>query len=220
MGKVTKKILGATRGKVGDVVFRKFRQMNVDSAYQPTPANPRTEAQMIQRSIFGEMSRMAHATAQGINIGLSWKAKSSNLSPRNWFVRLNKNNFTSSNPGIVQVSYQELIFSTGDRMEANFSPLDLDNPLEVGISWSAEATAVDEKAELYFVVYSPDAKEAVVSGAAKLEDHGKTVTVPAHWNALKVYVYAIEVAVADHPEYNIVKGQTYRSTYIGTGNIG
>lgn len=220
MGKVTKKILGATRGKVGDVVFRKFRQMNVDSAYQPTPANPRTEAQMIQRAIFGEMSRMAHVTAQGINIGLSWKAKSSNLSPRNWFVRLNKENFSSTNPANVDVAFQELIFSTGDRMEANFGNLDLDNPLEVGISWTPETTAVDTNAELTFIVYSPDAKEAIISEAAKLSERNKTVTVPSHWNALKVYVYAIEVAVADHPEHNIVKGQTYRSTYIGTGNIG
>ena len=219
MGKVTKKILGATRGKVGDVVFRKFRQMNVDSAYQPTPANPRTEAQMIQRAIFGEMSRMAHATAQGINIGLSWRAKGSNLSPRNWFLRLNKENFSSTNPATVEVAYQELIFSTGDRIEADFGNLDLDNPLEVGISWSVESNAVDTNAELHFIVYSPDAKQAVVSEATKLSANSKTVTVPSHWNALKVYVYGVEVAVDDHPEQGIVKGQTYRSTYIGTGNI-
>lgn len=220
MGKVTKKVLGATRGKVGDVVFRKFRQMNVDSAYQPAPANPRTTAQMIHRAIFGEMSRMAHATAQGINLGLSFKAKSTNLSPRNWFIRLNKSRFSSTNPAVVEVSYQELVFSTGDRIEANFGQLDLDNPLEVGISWTAESNAVDTDAELYFIIYSPDAKEAVVTESSKLSERSETVTVPSHWNALKVYVYAIEVAVADHPEHNIVKGQTYRSTYIGTGNIG
>lgn len=219
MGKVTKKVLGATRGKVGDVVFRKFRQMNVDSAYQPAPANPRTTAQMIQRAIFGEMSRMAHATAQGINIGLSWKAKGTNLSPRNWFVRLNKEHFTSTNPATVQVSYADLLFSTGDRIEVNFGALGLDNPLEVGLTWSIEATAVDTDAELYFVIYAPDAKEGIVSEAAKLSERSKTVTVPSHWNALQVYVYAVEVAVADHPEQNIVKGQTYETDYVGQGLI-
>lgn len=220
MGKVTKKILGATRGKVGDVVFRKFRQMNVNSSYQPNPLNPDTKAQQLQRGIFAVMSKTATSMAKGIKVGFGYKAKGTNLSPRNWFVRTNKEWFTSNQPGIVTISYPELVMSLGRTCEADFNALDFDDANVVGVSWTPLSTAVDTNAELHIVVVCPDNEGCLVSTAAKLSEGSVNVSTPDEWNGLKVHCYAIETAVADHPEDDIVKGQTYRSVYLGQGNIG
>lgn len=220
MGKVTKKILGATRGKVGDVVFRKFRQLNVNSSYQPNPLNPNTNAQQLQRGIFAQMSKTATSMAKAIKVGFGYKAKGTNLSPRNWFVRINKEWFTSSQPGIVTISYPELVMSMGRACEATFNPLDFDDPNVVGVEWTPLSSAIDMNAELYFAVVVPDAEGCIVSSAAKLSDNSINVSTPAEWSGLKAHVYAIQMAVADHPEDDIVKGMTYRSVYVGQGNIG
>lgn len=220
MGKVTKKILGATRGKVGDVVFRKFRQMNVNSSYQPNPLNPDTRAQQLQRGIFGVMSKTATSMAKALKVGFGYKAKGTNLSPRNWFVRINKEWFTSTQPGIVTISYPELVMSLGRTCEAAFSTLDFDDPNTVGVSWTPLSTAVDLNAELHIVVVCPDFNGCIVSPAAKLSENSINVSVPSEWNGLNVHCYAIETAVNDHPEDDVVKGMTYHSVYLGTGMIG
>lgn len=220
MGKVTKKILGATRGKVGDVVFRKFRQANVDSAYQPTPFNPKTEAQQLQRGIFAAMSSLARGMSPAINKGMAFAAKGTMLSPRNLFVRTNKSCFTSSTPGLVSISYPELELALGGRNHCSFSSPSFDNPLEVEANWSVWDTTADNNNKVVIVVYCPDSNEVILSAAVNLSADTASLTVPSRWNGLKVHVWGLEFAAADDPDNNIVKGQPFASVYIGTGNIG
>lgn len=220
MGKVTKKILGATRGKVGDVVFRKFRMANVDSAYQPNPFNPNTEAQRLQRGKFAVMSNLAQEMAPAINKGFAFAVKGTMLSPRNRFIRENKACFTGSDPALITINWLALKVSLGARSHCDFATPSFDNPLEVQATFTSSDVTADSNNQVYLVVYAQDAKESILSAPAKLEDGVVSVTVPSHWNGLKVQVYAMEVSAADHPEDYIVKGQPYASVYVGQGNIG
>lgn len=220
MGKVTKKILGATRGKVGDVVFRKFRMANVDSAYQPNPFNPNTEAQRLQRGKFSVMSNHAQEMAVIINKGLAFAVKGTMLSPRNRFIRENKGCFTGSQPDNITVSYTTMKVALGSRSHCDFASPSFDNPLEVQAIFTTADMTADSNNQVYLAVYCPDAKEAILSAPAKLEDGSVSVNVPSHWNGLKVHVWGMEFSAADHPEDYIVKGQPYASVYVGQGNIG
>lgn len=49
--------LGQARGKIGSVVFSRLRGVQVSRAYNPSPANPRTDAQSRQRSFFASVSQ-------------------------------------------------------------------------------------------------------------------------------------------------------------------
>jgi hypothetical protein len=220
MGKVTKKILGATRGKVGDVVFRKFRMANVDSAYQPNPFNPNTEAQRLQRGKFAIMSNLAQEMAPAINKGFAFAVKGTMLSPRNRFIRENKTCFTGSDPNLITVNYNALKVALGARSHCNYSVPSFDNPLEVEVSFTSTDATADANNQVVLVVYCPDDKSCVVSPAAKLSDGSVSATVPSEWNGLKVHVWGVEYSAEDHPEDYIVKGQPYASIYVGQGNIG
>lgn len=220
MGKVTKKILGATRGKVGDVVFRKFRTANVDSAYQPNPHNPKTEAQMLQRGLFSTMSGLAQAMAPAINKGMAFATKGTMLSPRNLFIRKNKSNFTSTVPGSVSISYPSIELAVGNPGHCDFSSPSFDDPLTIEAAWTPEGSAADANGKVVLAVYSPESNETLLSAEATVQTGRISMTVPSHWNGLKVHVWAMEFAAADDPENYIVKGQPFASVYVGTGNIG
>lgn len=49
--------LGQARGKIGSVVFSRLRGVQVSRAYNPSPANPRTDAQSRQRAFFASVSQ-------------------------------------------------------------------------------------------------------------------------------------------------------------------
>lgn len=220
MGKVTKKILGATRGKVGDVVFRKFRMANVDSAYQPNPFNPNTEAQRLQRGKFAVMSSLAQEMAPAINKGFAFAVKGTMLSPRNRFIRENKACFTGNQPDNITINYNAMMVALGYRSHCSYNVPSFDNPLEVEVSFTSTDVTADANNQIVLVVYCPDDKACVVSPAAKLSDGSVSVNVPSEWNGLKVHVWGVEYSAADHPEDYIVKGQPYASIYVGQGNIG
>lgn len=56
MGKVYSPLAGRIKGRVGSTVFRKGQNGTVAGQYQPSVANPKTEAQAIQRAAFATAS--------------------------------------------------------------------------------------------------------------------------------------------------------------------
>lgn len=80
--------MGQLRGKVGDVVFSRLNGEQVSRAYNGSPANPRSDAQMYQRMILSSVvSFYKHATQNFFKF--AFEDKRANESDYNAFVRRN-----------------------------------------------------------------------------------------------------------------------------------
>lgn len=80
--------MGQLRGKVGDVVFSRLNGEQVSRAYNGSPANPRSDAQMYQRMILASVvSFYKHATQNFFKF--AFEDKRANESDYNAFVRRN-----------------------------------------------------------------------------------------------------------------------------------
>lgn len=81
-------LMGQLRGKVGDVVFSRLNGEQVSRAYNGSPANPRSDAQMYQRMILASVvSFYKHATQNFFKF--AFEDKRANESDYNAFVRRN-----------------------------------------------------------------------------------------------------------------------------------
>lgn len=223
MSKNVAGILGNQYGKVGPVVARKFREENVYSKYQPNVKNPRTEKQMVQRARFKALSELAHAFACGARMGFIQAASGTNMSPRNLFQKLNFPNVSASGPESVNVDYTAIQVAKGALARVAFSGPRFDTPNQVDIDWTQNGAPcqMTEDDMVYVVVHCPDARSTIVSNPVKRTEETTSVTVPSHWNGMKVHVYGfVRNDGADNTEFGIPHGECSDSVYCGTGNIG
>lgn len=75
--------LGQARGKIGSVVFSRLRGVQVSRAYNPSPANPRTDAQSRQRAFFASVSQYYKSFRYLIEQGQEG-VQTGQLSIQNW----------------------------------------------------------------------------------------------------------------------------------------
>ena len=219
MSKVTKKILGSARGRVGDVVFRKFRVATVASAYQPTPRDPKTNAQQLVRTRFGALRALAVSFAPIATIGFGTATKGTMLTPRNLFVKRNWKNVTASEPGTAVVDYSELTVAEGSLPSVAFKTPHFDNPNEVEVLWDDVAT-LGLDAKVYVFAYCQDKGFGILSHYVTAGSGTVTLEVPASWSGLRVELYGVTIwDAADNVNLGYTKGQTAPSAYIGYGTI-
>lgn len=129
MGKVTS-LYGKTTGKIGSIVFSTSGGQTIAREYNPSVANPNTEAQVNQRARMKLMSQLSSAMASVITM-----QKTGLVSARNKFV---KRNFASSNAsgGTAQVSYENLQLTEGTAPLGQVVGIILNNVIRIGISGS------------------------------------------------------------------------------------
>ena len=224
MSKNAKGILGQQVGKVGPVVARLFRGMNVYTAYQPVVANPKTEGQTIHRMIFKAISVLAHGFGCGARIGFLTFAKGTKLSPRNWFQKTNFGAVTASGTNILNIDFTSMKVARGGLYGAAFDVLDFDTPSVVSVEFSrdnAPACQCTANDKVYLYVYAPDLNTGILSQAVATTASTVTVNVPTAWNGLKVHAWGFvrNEGQADE-EKGIAAGECSDSVYLGTGNIG
>lgn len=225
MSKNAKGVLGGQVGKIGPVVARKFRTLNVYSAYQPNVKNPRTEKQQLNRVRFAAMSELAHGFGCAVRLGLQTAVKGTDWSMRNLFSKLNIDLVTPTNVDSVDIDYTAIQISKGGLCPVHFETPLFDTPQSVAVEFDGQfetnpcqQTANDK---VYLVVYSPDAKRAVVSTGVKRSEESVSVKVPADWNGTKVQVYGfVRNDGPENLEFNIAAGECSDSSYLGSGTIG
>lgn len=218
MAKVTKKVLGASRGKVADVVFRKYRVANVAQSYQPAPQNPRTAAQVSQRTKFGKLSDLAQGMAPVINIAARYETRGTMLSPRNKFIRLNKDCFAGN-----AISYPEIILNGQSRLVFIPGDVDTDNPNEIKVEYEPIITgSAANQWDIYLVVYSKDMNGVVyekdtMSGTST---GSVTINTPSSWGGLQVHLFMFAIYKGeDDVENGLYKGCASSSQFAGATNI-
>lgn len=209
--------LSPIKNKLGNAVGRKWRTLDVLSAYNGHPRNPRTTAQQIQRGRFGSAAALAGAFGDAVMLGFEAVCKGTKIPQKSYFIKKNWESITSDTPGNVTIDYAELVIAQGTLVKPAMAAPTFLEPLEVAVvntdnSGTGNAKATDY---IYVFVYSPEAAAGVLSSGNKRADASVTVNVPAAWNGHRVHVWGFAYGDPDHENAGLVSG----STYIGNGTI-
>lgn len=224
MSKNAKGVLGQQVGKVGPVVARKFRNLDVYSAYQPSVKNPRTSKQQLNRLRFATVSRLAHGFGCAVRLGFGAAVRGTKESMRNRFMRLNVANVTTIGPDSVDIDYTGFVVAQGGLCPVHFNTPLFDTPMSVVVNFdemNANACQKTANDKVYVVVYNPDANLAVVGEGVERSENKVEVHVPSNWNGTKVQVYGFVRNDGEaNTEFDIAAGECSDSQYIGSGSIG
>lgn len=224
MSKNAKGVLGQQVGKVGPVVARKFRNLDVYSAYQPNVKNPRTSKQQLNRLRFATISRLAHGFGCAVRLGFGAAVRGTKESMRNRFTKVNIPYVEASGIDSVSIDFTALVVAQGGLCPVHFSTPLFDTPKSVLVNFdemNANACQKTANDKVYVVVYSPDANLAVVGEGVERSAKSATVNVPSNWNGTKVHVWGFVRNDGEaNTEFNIAAGECSDSQYIGSGTIG
>ncbi len=224
MSKNAKGVLGQQVGKVGPVVARKFRSLDVYSAYQPKVKNPRTSKQQLNRLRFATISRIAHGFGCAVRLGFGAAVSGTKESMRNRFTKINIPFVTADGPDSADVDYTAFVVAQGGLCPVHFNSPMFDTPNSVEVQFdemNANACQKTANDKVYVVVYSPDANLAVVGEGVERSAKSVKVQVPSNWNGTKVQVYGFVRNDGEaNLEFGIAAGECSDSQYIGSGSIG
>lgn len=212
-------ILDEYKNKIGNVVGRRWRNLDVISKYQPNVKNPNTKKQQEQRLKFAELSRLAKGFRIPLATSMAGVAAGTRNPVRGQFIARNMNAIGVTLPDTVDVDYDQLKVSAGGYAEASFGSPAFDNPLEVAIAFSydviPDVTSGDDM--VHIVVYNPGAGLALEK-AVKASTGTCTVNVPNGWNGEVVHVWGYTVA-AEAGSHPTSPSQVSPSRYLGNGSI-
>lgn len=207
-------ILGGFRNKVGTVIGFFWKGKAVMRGYKDLgPKSTYSEEQLLVQTRFGALGKLAQVFLSAITGGFYKVATRKKMTASNIFVKKNWEMSHSTVPGIASIDYPELIISQGDIHNVDFTTPSFDNPLEIEVTFSTVSPYDDSNDKVYMFAYSPDANEGLLSEAVKRDAGRISMTVPSHWNGLKVHVWGYAQSAKDKKVYS-------DSSYIGTGNIG
>lgn len=217
MGKVDTGILGEIRKKVGPVVGRKWRNLNVIAKYQSNVRNPRTDSQQTNRLRFKTISKLASNFGEVAKIGFAVVTKGTKVPPRAKFVKENFATVTAVDPSSASISYIDLILSSGSLPAVDCETPNFATALTVKVAQndtsSVQGASADDKVAL--VVLDKETNQVVMSDPFSRTEPELDCSVPASWNGHDAYVWVI--AWSDGEDLTIEKVMT--SIYLGNGAI-
>lgn len=221
MAKYRLGVMGTFKNKVGIVVGRKWRNLNVMSAYQGDVKNPNTSKQQIVRKKFGTLSSLAASFSKVVRYGYAGVSAGTKVPQRCAFITQNYEGdvVKVTLPDTISVDYTLMQVSRGSHMEASYGSPKFDDPLTVTVTFSYEVIADFSKAtdKVYLVVYNPGEDRCVMAqGLASAQTI--SCVVPNAWNGEIVHVWAF-VIDGDVEGLPTDATQVSNSRYIGNGSI-
>lgn len=212
-------ILDEYKNKVGNVVGRRWRGLDVISKYQPNVSNPNTPAQQEQRMKFGALSELAKAFRIPLGISMAGVAAGSKNPVRGQFMSRNVEAIEVVLPDTVSVDYTSLKVAEGGYIEAEFGNLDLTTALTVKVPFTYNIISGVNSGndKVHIVVYNREAGLAL-EAEASANAGSVTFTAPASWNGAEIHVwgYVVAEAAGNRPTS---PSQVSPSYYIGNGSI-
>lgn len=213
--------MGTFKNKVGIVVGRKWRNLNVMSAYQGDVKNPNTSKQQLVRMKFGTLSSLAAAFSKAVRYGYAGVSAGTKVPQRCAFIKDNYegNVVEITLPSTIDVDYTNMQVSKGSHMEASFGSPNFDEPLTVTVAFSYEIITDFSKVndKVHLVVYNPGDNRVVMAQAAA-STRTISCVVPNAWNGETVHVWAF-VIDGDVEGLPTDPNQVSNSHYIGNGTI-
>lgn len=228
MAKIKGNVLGINRGKVGEVLFRKWRGQYIAGSMPTQMGNPNTLAQQIQRAKLSAMSKFARGFATGAAIGLKPNYKGTALGWRNYFSKLNWDELDAtlapSQP--VTIDLTKVRLSTGAVPAPSFQSPVFDQGLTLEVSYNADSgvPGTDSKDLVYLFAYQADLNQGLLGEPSQRSEGTAGVKCPAAWSGMKVHLYGFCVKSKDDIDSQtgitiFAKGDTSVTTYLGSGNL-
>lgn len=225
MAIITGGLHGQAKKRVGNVVYRKWRNLDVAAKYQPNVSNPKTEAQELVRTRFGAASVLAGNFGAALVLGFKSIVAGTKVPPKSYFIKKNWSFIHADNPGAATIDYSELKISDGPIMAPSFGTLDTNTPLTVKVPINDNSgQTVSSSDEVRLVIMCPENGQTILSEAVTRGDESIEVTVPSSWNGMRVHVWGFatwgkEVLSVQGIPINHTMGDASPSIYIGSGDI-
>lgn len=194
MAKYRLGVMGTFENKVGIVVGRKWRNLDVMSAYQPKVFNPNTKRQVEQRQRFGAASKLARGMKLGLAYGFAGVAAGTKSPARSRFVQANIPAVEFTWPDTIDIDYSMVKVSDGSHMNATYGTPASTEPLQIDLTYSMPIVEgfSNEDDNVFMVAYNP-ADGNCVMVSARANAGSVSVMVPNSWNGETVHVYAFVV---------------------------
>lgn len=186
--------MGTFSNKVGIVVGRKWRNLDVMSAYQPKVFNPNTKKQVEQRQRFGAASTLARGMKLGLAYGFAGVAAGTKSPARSRFVQANIPAIEFTWPDTIDIDYTMVKVSDGSHMNATYGTPSSTEPLQIDLTYSMSYVEgfSSEDDNVFLVAYNPADGNCVIAHE-KANAGSLSVIVPNNWNGETVHVYAFVV---------------------------
>lgn len=209
--------LKGQRGRVGNVVFRKFRSGYVTSSRPEFIKRTPTPAEVMRRNRFAVLSKLTAAFAKGAVLGF-YPNTVGMMGARNQFSKRNAQYVTVANDGVVNVDYAKIDLTSADKLPAPaFQTPTSPEDLIVAVAYSS-ASDVDFTSQndiIRVLVYSPDFNMSVMSAGTLRSAGQATVKVPAAWSGAEVHVYGFAIG----GEEGVNKDWRSNTAYLGKTTV-
>lgn len=194
MAKYRLGVMGTFSNKVGIVVGRKWRNLDVMSAYQPKVFNPNTKKQMEQRQRFGAASTLARGMKLGLAYGFAGVAAGTKSPARSRFVQANIPAIEFTWPDTIDIDYAMVKVSDGSHLNATFGTPASTEPLRIKLSFSMSMVSgfSTDDDNVFVLAYNP-ADGTCVLQSARAAAGSIDMEVPNSWNGETVHVYGFVV---------------------------
>lgn len=223
MAKYRLGVMGTFSNKVGIVVGRKWRNLDVMSAYQPKVSNPNTKKQVEQRQRFGEASKLARGMKLGLAYGFAGVAAGTKSPARSRFVQANVKAVEFTWPDTIDIDYTMVKVSDGSHINATYGTPKSDQPQQIDLTFSYPMIGgfTSDNDSVFMVAYNPADKNCVIANT-RANSGSISVTVPNSWNGETVHVYAFVIGEEAGYGLNIRPtdpAQVSETHYCGTVSI-
>lgn len=194
MAKYRLGVMGTFSNKVGIVVGRKWRNLDVMSAYQPKVFNPNTKKQVEQRKRFGAVSKLARGMKIGLAYGFAGVAAGTKSPARSRFVQANIPAVELTWPDTIDIDYTMVKVSDGSHMNATYGTPQSTEPLQIDLTFSMPVVEgfSTEDDNVVAMAYNPADGNCVI-GYERANAGSLKIMVPTSWNGETVHVYAFVI---------------------------
>lgn len=228
MAIITGGLHGLARKKVGNVVYRDWRNMLVASAYNPNVQNPKTDNQTMVREKFAAISSLAKKLSVGLSLGLKNFCAGTKVPTRSMFIKKNWSKVSVMVPGGTPTfAYDEMAVADGPLEAPILGTPNFDAAGTIKIPHTPnEQDLVNGQDSIYCLVYNLDKKRSqCLFGVERDESEDITLLVPTNWQGDRVSVWGFCISNTNNTmtlngvtrEYK--KGDASPSVYIGNGEI-
>lgn len=190
--------LKGQRGRVGNVVFRKFRSGYVTSSRPEFIKRTPTPAELDRRNRFSALSKLTAAFAKAAVLGF-YPNTLGMLGARNQFSKANAKLVTVTD-GVVEVDYMRIDVTSADKLAAPaFQTPTTGEDLTVTVKYSSvlDVNETSEDDEIRVLVYQPNLNMSVISAAGLRKAGTLSVKVPQMWSGTEVHIYAFAIGTKE-----------------------
>ena len=187
MARLDQGLLGGYSGKLGTTVGASWKGINVVRTYQPNVANPNTQAQHQQRTIFSDFSKLASFILPDF-IKPLWNSRAKKMSGYNAFIQANLNHPNAS----FSIDPEILILSEGLIGVPADTSLSYNRESGVLIGWSTASLPLygSDDDELFVLIFNPEG-ELLAKSAQEAQRSDESLTLLFGAGSLPATVVAV-----------------------------